>query len=86
MTDTIRPRTALRLVKAVDDARPSMPAEHTSVLVAGAATLWAALRTRSVPGKLVLSAAALALFARGLSGRDGPLARARRATGGSNTQ
>lgn len=71
-------QTAVQLKQAVqraDQRRPSLPGEHWAVTAAGLGALMLAWRGGGVLRKGFLSGAGLALLARGLSGRDGLLAR-----------
>lgn len=67
-----------RAVQRLDERRPSLPGEHWAVTAAGLGALMLAWRGGGVVRKGFLSGAGIALLARGLSGRDGLLARLER--------
>ncbi len=61
-----------------DQARPGIKGEHWLALGAGLLALHRARRAQSVVGRLVGGAIGTALIARAATGRDGPVALARR--------
>ncbi|NML15667.1 hypothetical protein [Azohydromonas caseinilytica] len=68
----------IRQLKAFDDRRPSVPGEHFVAFGTGTALLLRGRRSASPVLRTLACAGGLLLMARGLSGRDGLLARLRR--------
>ncbi|WP_066338719.1 hypothetical protein [Azohydromonas lata] len=65
----------LRALKRLDDQRPSVPGEHWFAFGTGAALLLRGRRSSSALLRTAATVGGLLFMARGLSGRDGLLAR-----------
>lgn len=68
----------LQQLKRFDDQRPSVPGEHWFAFGTGAALLWRGRRSPSALLRTAATVSGLLFMARGLSGRDGLVAKLRR--------
>ena len=71
----------LRALRRFDDRRPGLPGEHWAAFATGLAVMKAGRRRTGLVGRAAFWTLGGLLLARALSGRDGPLARARRSAG-----
>lgn len=64
-------KSLIKSIKEADRQRADFPGEHLIVFGTGLFLLWAATRSRSTLGKLVIGAAASAVIGRAASGTGG---------------